>query len=472
MKHFQAPKASLGDLDAETAADVIAAAADVALILDDKGVICDLAFDREELPTYGLETWLGRPWLETVTVESRPKVDEVLQEAAAGAVPRWRHLNHPAPGKADLPILYSALRVGPKRRVVALGRDLRTVASLQQQLVEAQQSMERDYLRMRNVETRYRLIVQNTAEAILIVDVRGRKVIEANPAAVALFGVSLKRLLGRTFTEGFDDHSRPGLEALLNEAEATGRGHGGRAQLSHGGREVQVSTSLFRQDGSSLFLVRLIPTTPSAAVPSDATPTAQLLKVVERAPEAFVVTDPDGRIVWVNGAFVELVQLTSLEQAGGQPLERWLGQPGMDLGVLLRNLRQHDSVRLLSTVVRSDYGTITKVELSAVAVANGGMQCVGFLIRDIGRRLSAEARPPRQLPRSVEQLTELVGQVPLKELVRETTDIIERLCIEAALELTGDNRASAAEMLGLSRQSLYVKLRRYGLGDLTVDDEP
>ena len=48
---------------------------------------------------------------------------------------------------------------------------------------------------------------------------------------------------------------------------------------------------------------------------------------------------------------------------------------------------------------------------------------------------------------------------------------IERLGIEAALELTGDNRASAAEMLGLSRQSLYVKLRRYGLGDLASEDE-
>jgi len=43
--------------------------------------------------------------------------------------------------------------------------------------------------------------------------------------------------------------------------------------------------------------------------------------------------------------------------------------------------------------------------------------------------------------------------------------VIERLCIEAALELTGDNRASAAEMLGLSRQSLYVKLHRYGIAE-------
>ena len=29
--------------------------------------------------------------------------------------------------------------------------------------------------------------------------------------------------------------------------------------------------------------------------------------------------------------------------------------------------------------------------------------------------------------------------------------------------MTGDNRASAAEILGVSRQSLYVKMRRHGL---------
>ena len=69
----------------------------------------------------------------------------------------------------------------------------------------------------------------------------------------------------------------------------------------------------------------------------------------------------------------------------------------------------------------------------------------------------------------MEQLTELIGRVPLKDLVRDATDAIERLCIEAALRLSGDNRASAAEMLGLSRQSLYVKLHRYGLGDLGAD---
>ncbi len=74
----------------------------------------------------------------------------------------------------------------------------------------------------------------------------------------------------------------------------------------------------------------------------------------------------------------------------------------------------------------------------------------------------------RPLSRSVEQLTELIGRVSLKDLVQESTEVIERLAIEAALELTNDNRAAAAEMLGLSRQSLYVKLRRYGIGALTA----
>ena len=57
------------------------------------------------------------------------------------------------------------------------------------------------------------------------------------------------------------------------------------------------------------------------------------------------------------------------------------------------------------------------------------------------------------------------------EIVRESTDLIERLCIEAALQYTSDNRASAAEILGLSRQSLYSKLHRHGLGNLPGEGE-
>jgi hypothetical protein len=134
--------------------------------------------------------------------------------------------------------------------------------------------------------------------------------------------------------------------------------------------------------------------------------------------------------------------------------------------VLLNSLREHGSVRLFSSVVRGEYGSGTEVEISAASTHNEDDQWIGFTIRATQARIKPRNQRAQELPRSLDQLAELIGRVPLKELVRETTDVIERMCIESALLLTGDNRASAAEMLGLSRQSLYVKLHRYGLGDL------
>ena len=39
----------------------------------------------------------------------------------------------------------------------------------------------------------------------------------------------------------------------------------------------------------------------------------------------------------------------------------------------------------------------------------------------------------------------------------------ERDAIERAIRATGGNKTAAAHMLGISRKTLYVKLRAYGL---------
>ena len=225
-----------------------------------------------------------------------------------------------------------------------------------------------------------------------------------------------------------------------------------------------VAVSLFRQENSVHFLVRVHDAQHEDVATHSERPS--LVDVVERAPDGFVVTDPDGRVLTANRAFMDLAQAATEEQLRGQSLDRWLGRTGVDLSVLLTNLRQLGSVRLFATSMRGELGSSTEVEISAVSVADGNPPCLGFTVRDVGRRLIHDKRSIRDVPRSVGQMTELVGRVPLRDIVRDTTDLIEQLCIEAALELTRDNRASAAEMLGLSRQSLYVKLRRFGLGDL------
>ena len=471
MKPFEAPGKWLGTLDIEETAALIAAAADVALIVNGGGVIRDVAFGSEELSSEGYTKWLGRPWADTVTVESRPKVEALLRDANAHAPSRWRHINHPSSRGADVPMLYSAVQLGHEGRIMAVGRDLRAIAALQQRLVDAQQSMERDYWRLRHVETRYRLLFQMASEAVLIVDASTQKVIEANPAAGQLLGESGRRVIGRPFPEGFDADSTQAIQALLAAVRGGGRAEDVRVRLADGKREFLVSASLFRQENSSLFLIRLSPLQPNTASSIVPKSSSRVLRVVESAPDGFVVTDPEGRILTANRAFIDLAQLATEDQARGESVDRWLGRPGVDLNVLIANLRQHGSVRLFATTLRGEQGSTAEVEISAVSVRHGEQPCLGFTIRNVGRRLPANSRAGRELPRSVEQLTELVGRVPLKDLVREATDLIERLCIEAALELTHDNRASAAEMLGLSRQSLYVKLRRYGLGDLASESD-
>ena len=188
--------------------------------------------------------------------------------------------------------------------------------------------------------------------------------------------------------------------------------------------------------------------------------------MVERIPDAFLVADAAMTILTCNTAFLDLVGLGTPAQAVGRPLAEFLGRAGLDRNILLDALREHGSVRNFRTILRNDYGEQEDVEVSAAAAPHGDETVFGFTLRNIDRRLNDRPHAAPELRRSVEQLTELVGRMTLKEIVRETTDLIERLCIEAALELTKNNRASAAEVLGLSRQSLYSKLRQFGLGNL------
>lgn len=470
MTHLKAPRAPLGELDAAAALSVASAASDILLILDDRGIVRDLSCTDATLLGGEPDSWIGARWLDLVTSEGRPKVEQLLAEAESGRPSRWRQVNHMVGSPSGVPLLYATLRTKPGQ-IVAFGRDLRPMATLQQNLLQAQQSMERDYARLRQVEARYRILFRTAPDAILMVDPETRVVIEANPSAAHLLGTGGNQLSGQPVTALVDAPSAQLLDVLLARVQATGRVGEVRLHIQSGKQNVVASCMLLRQDNSSILLLRFAQKSEGASGTHSSDPRLALASAVESLPDGFALTDESGRILVTNAAFLEIAQLASEEQARGEPLERWLGRSGVDVGVLLNNLKKHGSVRLFFSTARGEHGSNPEVEISAVAIEDNGRQSFGFVIRDVSRRLTAPAKPASDLstalmPRSIEQLTELVGRVPLKELVRESTDVIERMCIEAALMLTGDNRASAAELLGVSRQSLYLKLRRYGLSEI------
>ena len=473
MKPFRDPDDSIGSLDATTAATLVATSADVALVLDRDGVIQDMSVQAADLSLEleGFGRWLGRPWSETVSAESQRKVETLLHEADTRAASTWRQLTHQTVTGRDVPILYSAVKIGRDGRIVALGRDLRAVAALQQRLVDAQMSMERDYAKLRFAETRYRLLFQTASEPVLIVDAATQKIVEVNPAAVALIEErNGQRLVGRSFVELFTAAGRPRMLAAFGELRGAPRTEDVDAVLESG-TCVGVHASSYRQDGTAMILARIQPVAaaPNGGAPLEV-PERRMLDFIDISPDAFVLADASGNVLSANPSFAAMVQIDSTEAMRGLPLEQWFGRPGVDLDVVLANLRQHGTVRLYATTLRGEAGASLDIEASAVALGRGKAASFGFAIRDVGRRLTQQAKA-RELPHSANQLTEMIGRVPLRELVRETTDVIEKLCIEAALELTGDNRASAAEVLGLSRQSLYVKLRRYGLAEPGIEED-
>ena len=472
VKTFVSPGASLGDLDPSSAALLIGASSDITLVLEPDGTIRDLAIRSEELAAEldDSPNWIGHKLTGAVALDSRPKVAVLLREATTNADSRWRHLNHMTADGRSVPVLYCGVQTGPGGRVVLFGRDLRAMSELQQRLVNVQQSLERDYTRLREVETRYRLLFQMSSEAVLIFDADKGRVTEVNPAATLLLGADAEEIAGKPLDQVFAAEGLPAVRAYLASTRAGGRDPDVQAATAPRGRNgrslsVMLRASVFRQANATLFLLRLsaLAATAPTALPDVK---AKLLAAVEGAPDGFVVTDEASVILTANAAFLEMAQLGSESLAIGENLDRWIGQTGVDLDVLVSNLRQRGSVRFFSTVMRGEDGSVVQVEISAVSIRAGGQPSFGYAIRNIGPRVHVAPRAAKQLPRSVEQLTELIGRVALKDLVREATEVIERLSIEAALELTGDNRASAAEMLGLSRQSLYVKLRRYGIGDL------
>ena len=463
--------ANLGALDASVAAKVLAAGGDVAMIIDRDGVICDLSVSNEDLHLDGHDTWIDKRWVDTVSLESRAKVTELLRDAADDKPLRWRELNHPSRRGEVVALRYVAMAAGRDGRIIVIGRDHRASAVLQQRLLLAQQSMERDYAQMRDTESRYRSLFQMTSEAVVVIDGATRRIVEANPAADRLVGGD-GSLIGKPFARLFAEDSQEEASSMLSVAQASSNRVGPHISLTAQGRALTASASLFRQDRTTHFLVRLSST--EAGKPSLSENNARMLEAINRLPDGFVVTGPDLQILTLNAAFLDMAHLPTPEQAKGQLLSQFLGRPGLDRNILLESLTKHGVVRNFPTVMQTQFGDVEDVEVCAVSITDTNLPCFGFSIRRVARRDVARDmdRPTVsvELPRTSADMSDLVGRVSLKEIVRDTTDVVERLCIEAALELSGNNRASAAEILGVSRQSLYSKLHRFGIGNLDDDD--
>ncbi len=453
---FAHPDDHFGGLAADQTAQIFESASDIALVVDSDGVIRDMAFGSNAAADLEAGEWTGRKLRETVTIESEPKIEQILEYARSGQQSRPREINHTLPDGTGVPVRYSAMSLNDNGKVVVFGRDISQISVLQQKLMNSQLAIEREFGKLRSSENRYRLIFQLGGVPQIVVDAASLRVSDINTPALKLLGRKRQRVENMRVVNLFDTDNSDLLHQLLRATIDDEFDEDVKITL-RSGEAITINATQFRQERKNYLLLRLSSDSGNVVAFASAAD-RKILDIVNVMPDAFVVTNSARQVIAANNAFVDLLNLSGPTDAVGEMFDTWFDRPNVDCNVLMANIREHGSVNRFATVLRSSYDQLETVEIAAVQVDLHDGPIFGFTIRPSSAALAVAEQNDTVVGRSNEQITNLVGHMPLKDIVRDTTEMIEKLCIETALELTKENRALAAQMLGLSRQSLYAKL--------------
>ncbi len=359
---------------------LVLVANDVALVLDANGVIENVVpggSDPEAVRALSAD-WLGRSLQDTVTAETRVKIEELVRDVSANGVSKQRQVTHTSEIGPDVPYAYTAVRLGQRGPLLAVGRDLRTVQAMQQRFVNTQQEMERHYWKMRQAESRYQLLFQLATDAVMVIDTATLKITDANQAAARLFAMPAEQLAGKSPRIGVEPEFGPVLDGLLTSALAAGRSTEARVRLANGGHPLRVSAAPHNAPGSSVLLLRA-----SLVVDQMANPAAEstLAALAERTQDAIVITDQHGLVTMANPAFAALLELDDVNQAVGRPLSGWLNSTDHSVAQTIGALLQNGVVPLFASGLRGENGRGMQVEVSATLLPSNDGACVGFIMR-------------------------------------------------------------------------------------------
>ena len=442
--------------------EILSSASDIALLVDSDLRIMSVLVNPHHRSFGHLTDWEGVMLSSVLTEESLRKFKKRLDEMRdTRRGPLAVEINHADQQNWEFPVRYSIHRIEADGSLLLLGRDLRPIAEVQQQLVAAQMSLERDYETQREMDTRYRVLMEVSRDPIVLISMSSGRIADVNPAAALLLGGLRADLVGAAIAQEFEGRRRGEfLESMANLAVAEAQGPieltARRSQ-----KRLMITPTVFRAAGERILLCQL----DAADIVSSSVDELgdNLARLYHEGVDGIVFTDGEGAIRAANEAFLNLTDSPNMASIRGRSLADFLARGMVDLRVMLENVKRTGQLRLYSTRLNTDYSGQIATEISATWLGDLPNPVLVLVVRDASR-IEAQRRPSFSGPDDgARNVMELVGSSTLRDIVAETTDVIEKMCIETALELTRNNRVAAADMLSLSRQSLYVKLRKSGL---------
>lgn len=458
------------DISESLVSEALALSADILIYSDLNGEISDIMVNPESENLGCLDHWIGRNIRDFTNEESIPKIEQHLSEVANSDLGEFRvtEINHSDNVNWSFPVRYTILNDPETQMLLFVGKDLAPVAMVQQDLVRTQLALEADYESSRDYETRYRAILESVEYPLLMINVDSNKIEDLNVLAAEHLGEAIEVLRGADFLSRFETNTNlRNLGAFVDKGGSGSHPTEWQMEVKSNGRQLGLSVTALRSAGTRYALCRL---EAEKSSPSPDTVLADGLKTLfESGVDAIIFTNSSGIILSCNNSFLDLCDATSSTDVVNRPIADFLSRGSIDQKMLIEGVARSGQVRSYNTKVITNYRSSLSVNLSANKVGGPkGGYC--FVIRTQRPTDGIQGSDASVPVNSNQNISKLVGASPLKEIVAGTADVIERICIETAIEMTGNNRVAAAEMLGLSRQSLYVKLRKYDLLSKSSDD--
>jgi hypothetical protein len=326
--------------------------------------------------------------------------------------------------------------LGKQGPVIAVGRDLRAIAAIQQQMVSAQQDMERDYWTLRRDQGQQRELDQVASDAVLVVAVAG-----------ADFQVCMRNAAADMLLVQVDSGLYPQVTGLLSKAHQSGVAVEVRTRLKTQGQDsalFDLFVTPFRggesDDGTRRLLVRARRVGKQDALLADT---------------RTVITDTQGRILMASDTLIALCADAGSSGLYGQSLSSMLDNGQGVLAGLLPLVRQEGMAHVASAILGGHGTPAFEAEITATLINDGDQERIGFCLR------LQEKGTPDAWTQSLQSLA--ASNLPLADLLQQVQALTEQHAIREALRSSGGQLTTSASLLGLSVANLEQRLARLGL---------
>jgi transcriptional regulator PpsR len=439
----------------QLASTLVSLASDIALVIDADGVITAVAQNRAEPMTASAQHWIGQAWVDTVSDETRRKIELLLDEVARTGLAKRREVNHPGAGSSGIPVAYTAVRLGERGPVLAVGRDLRAIAAIQQRFVDAQQELERVYWQSRQADARDQRLIQVLRDGVLVVHAQTLTVEHANAVCLETFARTADTLQRQAIRTLFDAHSGGAVDDLLLSARSTGRSGEIRARLAGRHVGVNVSATPFLCGSEQMLLVRV--RSPDNAVDA---PGAASERSRQLAQSSVAIADSSGRLMSCSAGLCTLLGAASETSLLGHSVTAWDTRGEPRWSQLVARVRHDGLAAPTRMTLRRLDGSEAEVEVSGALLAEGDQECVGLSVVALAPPQVHALAERAAVAALLRQLDAPPGSVALPDLLQRLCHLAEQQLVESALDRTGGDLGAAAELLGVSPATLGERLLR------------